>query len=182
MDDVFPTKLLPNDLISSGVSSGDTALLSFSFSLEDKLFDPGIREHEESQTFTDAIIERLSYLTIVKLPVSYHQFLSLPFDHRLLPLLELRDIVALLSFSTKNEDTFFDPGITTFTRIHYFNLGSSHRSKTLIYILLNIFYESPMKIVITPDLEDSRARGTRYDKKGLKQTWKSSPSTRNGRA
>ncbi|GJZ13061.1 hypothetical protein Tco_0548291 [Tanacetum coccineum] len=147
MDDVFLTPALTYDLSFYGVSSGDDTLLSFSFSPEDKLFDSGIHEPWKSRTFTNAINER-TFLRIHEIvPFDNPHFLSLPYAHGLIFLLELPDVDHFLPFYVENEDTIFDPGIIAFIGMYSLIPGSSHRSGTFIYILLNIFYESLMMIV-----------------------------------
>ncbi|GJX78271.1 reverse transcriptase domain-containing protein [Tanacetum coccineum] len=138
MDDVFPTPSLTYDLSFYGVSSGDDTLLSFPFILEDKLFDPGIHEHGKSQTFIDAINERIFYLTIVNLLFEDHHYISLLFFHGPLFLLNIC-VESSSPLSSDNEDTIFDPGIIASTRIYSFIPGSSHRGGTFIYLLLDFF-------------------------------------------
>ncbi|GJW80216.1 reverse transcriptase domain-containing protein [Tanacetum coccineum] len=76
-------------------------------------------------------------------------FLSISSDQELLSHLELSMTETLLSFSSKNEDKVFNPGIHISKGVHSFTLGLSHRTYetfNIVNVHQNILNEGPMKI------------------------------------
>ncbi|GJR57545.1 reverse transcriptase domain-containing protein [Tanacetum coccineum] len=100
----------------SSESSEIATLLSSPFGNEDKVFNPGIFILGETQIFNNESKDKdLKINTSSKafLILEERNFLSISSDRELLFHLELTMIETLLSFSSKNEDKVFNPGILT---------------------------------------------------------------------
>ncbi|GKA06657.1 hypothetical protein Tco_0685881 [Tanacetum coccineum] len=99
-----------------------------------KVFDPGIHEKKISPTY-------------MRLPFKDRHYLSLTYVIRILLPYFTYPVESPFLFSSGNEDTIFDPGISAF---HFSSLKSvkSHRNRTFICfnVYLNILNESPMEI------------------------------------
>nr|GEW40247.1 reverse transcriptase domain-containing protein [Tanacetum cinerariifolium] len=96
----------------------------FSPDNEDKVFNQGILSHDKSvKIITEVTQEK-------KLSVSYASWLSEDFDppfSKLRVFKEVLNSIRLLSFSSKNEEKVFKPGIYTFKKFHcYFLSELSH--------------------------------------------------------
>ncbi|GKA82726.1 reverse transcriptase domain-containing protein [Tanacetum coccineum] len=115
----------------SSESSEIATLLSSPFRNEDKVFNPGILILGGTQIFNDEshdknLKEKTSFEALLILEKC--NFLSISSDQELLFHLELSVTETLLSFSSKNEDKVFNPGIPISKGVHSFTLGLSHRT------------------------------------------------------
>ncbi|GJT16636.1 hypothetical protein Tco_0875342 [Tanacetum coccineum] len=101
---------------------------------EDKVFDPGIHEKNFSPTYVKLPFEDRHYLSFTYVIQNFLPYFTYPVDSSLL-------------FSSGNEDTIFDPGISVFS-CYSLELVISHRSGTFMCfnVYLNILNESPMEI------------------------------------
>ncbi|GJZ40517.1 hypothetical protein Tco_0587080, partial [Tanacetum coccineum] len=120
---------------------------------EDKVFNPGILAYRSTHSVTNEVIQNknLKEKTSYKEPLILKDsnFLPLSSDPELLFHLELSVTETLLSFSSKNKDKVFNPGIPILKGVHSFTLGLSHRTYEtfkIINVHPNILNESPMKI------------------------------------
>ncbi|GKD71413.1 hypothetical protein Tco_1325503 [Tanacetum coccineum] len=99
-----------------------------------KVFDPGIHEQKISPTY-------------MRLPFKDRHYLSLTYVIRILLPYFTYPVESPFLFSSRNEDTIFDPGISSF---HFSSLKpvESHRNRNSICfnVYLNILNESPMEI------------------------------------
>ncbi|GJY81934.1 hypothetical protein Tco_0494685 [Tanacetum coccineum] len=127
--------MLDSDFIPSDDSLGSDLAVSFPSGTRNKIFDPGIFFEVQSKRFLSRDTFSISFICN--------------------PLYIV--IETLLLFSSKNEDKVFNPGILSSNLL-------SHQGK-----ITSDFFESPMMIsggdipfldvLITPDYEDSHARG-----------------------
>ncbi|GKB79749.1 hypothetical protein Tco_0946644 [Tanacetum coccineum] len=155
MDDDFSPLLPTSDSTLPEDSSEIATLLSSPFKNEDKVFNPGILIlggtqifHDESKDMDLKVISSTKALLILV----ENNFLSHSSDcffyRELLFFLESTVIETLLSFSSKNEDKVFNPGILISNRVHSFTLGLSlqtYETFKIINVHPNILNESPMK-------------------------------------
>nr|GEW37810.1 reverse transcriptase domain-containing protein [Tanacetum cinerariifolium] len=150
-NDLLP-RLLDNDSTLPEESS-EIATLSLSpFGNEDKVFNPGILILGRTQMFNDESKDKDYKVNTSSEALSIleeRNFLSISCYQKLLFFLELTVIETLLSFSSKNKDKVFDPGILVSKGVHYLTLELSHRTYEtfkIINVHLNIFSEGPIKI------------------------------------
>nr|GEV72817.1 hypothetical protein [Tanacetum cinerariifolium] len=133
-------------------SSEIATLLSSPFENEDKVFNPGILILGGTQIFNDESKYKdfkVNTLFEALIILEERNFLLICFDQELLFHLELTMIETLLSFSSKNEDKVFNPGILTSKGVHSFTLKLSHRTYEtfkIVNVHTNILNEGPMKI------------------------------------
>nr|GEV12199.1 uncharacterized mitochondrial protein AtMg00810-like [Tanacetum cinerariifolium] len=186
---VLLTQLLTSDLTLPGESSESFEIASLSlspFENEDKVFNPCILILGGTQIFNDESKDKDYKVNISSegiLILEERNFLPISSDQEHLFHLELTVTETLLSFSSKNKDKVFNPGILNLKGVHSLTLELSHRTYEtfkIINIHLNIFNEGPMKIFpffcfcpkdkgiqgrfrlvarIAPDYEDSCAYG-----------------------
>ncbi|GKD22645.1 reverse transcriptase domain-containing protein, partial [Tanacetum coccineum] len=142
----------------SSESSEIATLISSPFGNEDNVFNPGILILGGTQIFHDESKDKdlkVNSLTEVLLIFVENNFLShssdRSTDRELLFFLELTVIETLLSFSSKNEDKVFNPGILFFNRVHSINLDLSYQSGTFM----------------TKEFEESQARDSHKNKRFL---------------
>ncbi|GJW66761.1 reverse transcriptase domain-containing protein [Tanacetum coccineum] len=128
-------------------------LPSFPFGNEDKVFNPCILVHDSTHFVTDEVTQdknlKKKTLSEALLILEERNFLSISSDRELLFHLELSVTEALLSFSSKNENKVFNPGIPIAKGVHFLTLELSHRNYDAFKIMnvyLNILNESTMKI------------------------------------
>ncbi|GKE73796.1 reverse transcriptase domain-containing protein [Tanacetum coccineum] len=115
----------------SSESSKVATLQSSPFGNEDKVFNPGIIILGGTQIFNDeSKYKDFKVNTSSEALVILEDSNSLPLssDHELLFHLELSVTETLISFSSKNKDKVFNPGILNSKGVHSFTLGLSHRS------------------------------------------------------
>nr|GFC18313.1 hypothetical protein [Tanacetum cinerariifolium] len=125
----FPSRfdVYPNDFleIESDATFDDDSFDSEGEKIkEDKVFNPGILNHEKSVS----IITRFTQEK--KLAVSFASWLSEDFDppfSELLVFKEVPNLMRLLPFLSENEEKVFKPGIYTFKKVYcYFLSDLSH--------------------------------------------------------
>nr|GEU51627.1 reverse transcriptase domain-containing protein [Tanacetum cinerariifolium] len=107
-NDVFP-QLLDNDSTPPEESSDSSEIASLSsspFGIKDKIFNPSIHILDRTQIVKDESKDK-------DLILEDRDFLSISSDKELMFFLELIVIETLLSFSSKNKDKVFNPGILT---------------------------------------------------------------------
>ncbi|GKF48661.1 hypothetical protein Tco_0141912, partial [Tanacetum coccineum] len=120
---------------------------------EDKVFNPGILIHENlfevtNLATTDKNVKKISYASLI-LEDFNHPLYELTF-HKEVPGLGI-----LLSFSSKNEEKVFNPGILTSKRVHTSLLPElSHRDSKAFKVIKN--FENPMEIFPCSYGEDIR--------------------------
>ncbi|GJX52275.1 hypothetical protein Tco_0280644 [Tanacetum coccineum] len=152
---VLPPQLLTSDSTlpeESSESSEIATLLSSPIGNEDKVFNPGILNLGRTRIFNDESKDKDledKDLEDKDLILEERNFLPISSDQELIFHLELTVIETLLSFSSKNEDKVFNPGILISKEVHSFTLGLSHwTSETfkIINVHLNMLNKGPMKI------------------------------------
>ncbi|GJY34198.1 hypothetical protein Tco_0418667 [Tanacetum coccineum] len=134
MDDDFFCLLPTSDSTlpkESSESSEIATLLLSPFGNKDKVFNPSILILGRTQNFNDESKDKdLKVNTTSKalLILEECNFLSISYDQELLFHLELFVTETLLSFSSRNEDKLFNPGIPISKGVYSFTLGLSHRT------------------------------------------------------
>nr|GEV49795.1 hypothetical protein [Tanacetum cinerariifolium] len=113
--------LLDNDSTLPEESSEIASLSSSPFGNKDNVFNPGIHNLGRTQILNDESKDK-------DLTLKDRDFLSISSDQELILFLELTVIETLLSFSSKNEDKVFNPGILISNGVHSFILELSHRT------------------------------------------------------
>ncbi|GJU52211.1 reverse transcriptase domain-containing protein [Tanacetum coccineum] len=122
---------------------------------EDKVFNPGILIHENLFEVTncatpDKNVKKISYASLIiedlDPPLSLYE---LPF-HK-----EVPGLGALLSFSSKNEEKVFNPGILISKRVHTSLIPELSHRGSKVFKVINIF-ENPMEIFPCSYGEDIR--------------------------
>ncbi|GKA76863.1 reverse transcriptase domain-containing protein [Tanacetum coccineum] len=128
-------------------------LPSFPSENEDKVFNLGILVHGSTHVVTNEVTQDMNLKEQTSsealLILEDSNFLRLSSYRELLFHLELTVTETLLSFSSKNEDKVFNPGILISKGVHSFTLGLSHRTDEtfkIVNVHPNILNESPMKI------------------------------------
>ncbi|GKC05433.1 reverse transcriptase domain-containing protein [Tanacetum coccineum] len=165
------SKLLVDELDSTGSSSflphfleGDSVLYEdfskvdtlTSTDNEDKVFNPGILVHENLYEVTNRVtpdknVKKISSSNASLILEDYNPPLS---DHELPFHIEIPGSGTLLSFSSKNEEKVFNPGILISKGVHSLLPELSHRDSKAFKVI-NIF-ESPMEIFPCSYGEDIR--------------------------
>ncbi|GJX25488.1 reverse transcriptase domain-containing protein [Tanacetum coccineum] len=150
---ILPPQLLTIDstlLEDSSESSEIATLLSFPFRNEDKVFNLGILILGGTHIFNDESKDKDFKINISSETLfEDSNFLPLSSDPKLLFFLELTVIETLLSFSSKNKDKIFNPGILTSKGVHSFTLELSHRTYETFKIIndhSNNLNKGPMTI------------------------------------
>ncbi|GKE43545.1 hypothetical protein Tco_1470829, partial [Tanacetum coccineum] len=135
---------------------------------EDKVFNPGILIHEN---LFEVTIRATPDKNVKKISISNASLILEDFNPPLYELpfhKEIPGSETLLSFSSKNEEKVFNPGILTSKEVHTSLLPELSHRGSKAFKVINIF-ESPMLLwrghpyfgcsMIAPDFEASRARG-----------------------
>nr|GEY00329.1 hypothetical protein [Tanacetum cinerariifolium]GEY65041.1 hypothetical protein [Tanacetum cinerariifolium] len=150
-DDLFNFK--SNNEESKKLLSHLRLLLCYHLPLEMKTFNPNILVNGSTHFVTNEVTqeknlkEKTSSEALLILEDS--NFLPLSSDHELLFFLELTVIETLLSFSSENKDTVFNPRIPILKGIYSFTLGLSHRTYetfNVVNVHLNILNDGLMMI------------------------------------
>ncbi|GJT52988.1 hypothetical protein Tco_0988042 [Tanacetum coccineum] len=128
-------------------------LTSFPSKNKDKVFNPGILVHGSTYFVTNLVTQDKNFKkkTSSKAPLILKErnFMSIPSNRELPFHYELPRAKNLLSFSSKNEDKVFNPGILISKGVPSFTMGLFHRTYETFKIVNfhpNILNEGPMKI------------------------------------
>ncbi|GJQ89220.1 hypothetical protein Tco_0000359 [Tanacetum coccineum] len=171
------SKLLVDELESTGSSSflthfleGDSVLYEDFFEVdtltstdnEDKVFNPGTLVHENLYEVTNRVtpdkeVKNISSSNTSLILEDYNPPLS---DHELPFHIEIPGSGTLLSFSSKNEEKVFNPGILISKGVYSLLPKLSHRDSKAFKVI-NIF-ESPMEIFPCSYGEDIRVLDVQY--------------------
>nr|GEV19470.1 reverse transcriptase domain-containing protein [Tanacetum cinerariifolium] len=122
---------------------------------EDKVFNPGILIHEN---LSEVIVQVTPDKNVMKISISNTSLILEDFDPPLYELPFHKEVLwseTLLSFSSKNEEKVFNPGILTSKGVHTSFLSElSHRDPKAFKVIKN--FESPVEIFPCSYGEDIR--------------------------
>ncbi|GJY74111.1 reverse transcriptase domain-containing protein [Tanacetum coccineum] len=158
LDSTGSSSFLPHFLESDSVLYEDFSEVDTLTSTdnEDKVFNPGILVHENLYEVTNRVtpdknVKKISSSNASLILEDYNPPLS---DHELPFHIEIPGSGTLLSFSSKNEEKVFNPGILISKGVHSLLPELSHRDSKAFKVI-NIF-ESPMEIFPCSYGEDIR--------------------------